>query len=134
MYNNQIKQPQQNNPQQILTPSINNEQQLSFIKYIERKNYFFPLSSQKNNPLMPLYSLKKSDMILPKSNTTNPENDICIKLSFFINNNKFDKKPINCVKFFCESNKIVYGTTSGWLTVHDVNSAFDTKVYYSFTI
>ena len=84
MYNNQIKQPQQNNPQQILTPSINNEQQLSFIKYIERKNYFFPLSSQKNNPLMPLYSLKKSDMILPKSNTTNPENDICIKLSFFI--------------------------------------------------
>ena len=130
MYNNQIKQPQQNNPQQILTPSINIEQQLSFIKYIERKNYFFPLSSQKNNPLMPLYSLKKSDMILPKSNTTNPENDICIKLSFFINNNKFDKKPINCVKFFCESNKIVYGTTSGWLTVHDVNSAFDTKVYY----
>ena len=58
-------------------PSIY-DQQLNFLKYMERKNYEFR-GGPKNNPLMPLYSLNKSDIILPKSGFTKPENDICTK-------------------------------------------------------
>ena len=107
---------------------LNNEQQLSFLKYIERRNYFLPSSNQKNNPLMPLYSLNKTDIILPKSGLTKPENDICIKLYNSIYN-KNDSKPLNCVKFFCESKKIVYGTTSGFLIVYDLNNHYDQRTF-----
>ena len=107
---------------------LNNEQQLSFLKYIERRNYFLPSSNQKNNPLMPLYSLNKTDIILPKSGLTKPENDICIKLYNTIYN-KNDSKPLNCVKFFCESKKIVYGTTSGFLIVYDLNNHYDQRTF-----
>ena len=134
MYNNQIKQIQQNNinnnKTQVFNPSLNNEQQLSFIKYIERKNYFFPLSEQNNNPLIPLYSLKKTDMILPKSNFTKEENDICIKLSSSFSN-KSDNRPINCVKFFCDSKKVLYGTSNGILILYDINNTNETKLFFT---
>ena len=134
MYNNQLKQNQQNNINNnkipVLNQSLNNEQQLSFVKYIERKNYFFPLSEQNNNPLMPLYSLKKTDTILPKSNFTKPENDICTKLSSYFSY-KFDNRPINCVKFFSESKKVLYGTSNGILILYDINNTNDTKLFFS---
>ena len=134
MYNNATKQNFQNNINNNITRvsslSLDNEQQLSFLKYIERKNYFFPLSEQNNNPLMPLYSLKKTDIILPKSNFTKPENDICIKL-FSSFSNKFDNRPINCVKFFCESKKVVYGTSNGYLILYDINNTLDTKQFFT---
>ena len=108
---------------------FHNEQQLSFMKYIERKNYFLPTSCQNNNPLIPLYSIKKTDVILPKSGLTKPENDICIKeYSSFIN--KFDSRPVNCVKFFCESKKVLYGTSNGYLAGFDVFNTNDIKTYH----
>ena len=104
------------------------EQQLNFIKYIERKNYPFRGGS-KNNPLMPLYSINKSDIILPKADLTKPENDICIKLVSSIYN-KLDKKPVNCVKFFSDSKKVLYGTTTGYLAVCDIYNSFDLRRYH----
>lgn len=98
------------------------DQQINFLKYIERKNYIFP-SGYKNNPLMPLYSLNSSDITLPISNITKPEHDICIKLISSINN-KIDKKPVNCLKFYNESKKILYGTTSGNIISCDVETSF----------
>ena len=86
MYNSAQKQFLQTNnkfPTSNLNPLFSNEQQLSFLKYIERKNYFIPSSNYKNNPLMPLYSIKKSDIILPKSGLTKPENHICSKFYFW---------------------------------------------------
>ena len=111
MYNSNQKQfiQSNNNKYQIsnlnLNPLFGNEQQLSFLKYIERKNYFIPSSNYKNNPLMPLYSIKKSDIMLPKSGLTKPENDICVKLYSSIKN-KIDNRPVNCIKFFSDSKKI----------------------------
>lgn len=119
-----------------MTPNIQNkynqkqsiyDQQLNFIKYIERRNYPFK-GGHKNNPLMPLYSIKKSDIMLPKADLTKPENDICIKLSSSIYN-RLDKKPVNCVKFFEDSKKVLYGTTTGFLTVCDVYNSFDLRKY-----
>ena len=134
MYNSNQKQfIQANNKYQIsnlnLNPLFGNEQQLSFLKYIERKNYFIPSSNYKNNPLMPLYSLKKSDIMLPKSGLTKPENDICVKLYSSIKN-KIDNRPVNCIKFFSDSKKILYGTTNGFLTVVDVFNPFDMRTYH----
>ena len=134
MYNNQIMQNLQNyisnNKTQVFNPSLNNEQQLSFVKYMERKNYFFPLSEQNNNPLMPLYSIKKTDIILPKSNFTKAENDICIKLSSSFSY-KSDNRPINCVKFFCDSKKVLYGTSNGILILYDINNTNETKLFFT---
>ena len=101
------------------------DQQINFLKYIERKNYQFQGGS-KNNPLMPLYSVNKADIILPKSGVTKPENDICIKLISSIYN-KLDKKPVNCVKFFSDSKKVLYGTTTGFLAVCDIYNSFDLR-------
>ena len=132
MYNSAQKQFLQTNnkfPTSNLNPLFSNEQQLSFLKYIERKNYFIPSSNYKNNPLMPLYSIKKSDIILPKSGLTKPENDICSKLYFSVRN-KVDNRPVNCIKFFSESKKILYGTSNGFLTVVDVFNPFDLRVYH----
>ena len=132
MFANTPKQPQQmnnKNPGPISNPLFHNEQQLSFLKYIERRNYFLPSSNQFNNPLLPLYSLNKGDTILPKSGLTKPENDICTKLYSSVHN-KFDNRPVNCVKFFSESKKVLYGTTSGLLTVVDVYNTIDIKVYH----
>ena len=123
--------------QQKVIPNIQNkfplktpiyEQQINFSKYIERKNYPFK-GGPKNNPLMPLYSINKSDIILPKSGLTKPENDICIKLVSSIYN-KLDKKPVNCVKFFSDSKKVLYGTTTGYLTVCDIYKSFDLRRYH----
>ena len=134
MYNNQIMQNLQNNisnnKTQVFNPSLNNEQQLSFVKYMERKNYFFPLSEQNNNPLIPLYSIKKTDIILPKSNFTKAENDICIKLSSSFSY-KSDNRPINCVKFFCDSKKVLYGTSNGILILYDINNTNETKLFFT---
>ena len=104
------------------------DQQISFLNYIQLRNSLLPSSTQKNNPLIPLYSLKKSDLILPKSAITNPENDICIKLLSSIVN-KCDSKPVNCAKFFSDSKKILYGTTSGLLAVYDIFNSFDLKPF-----
>ena len=130
MFNNNQRQGQQNNIKiQTLTNSLlNNEHQLSFLRYIENKNYFLSTSNQKNNPLMPLYSIKNSDRILPKSDLTIPENDICSKLYTSIYN-KWENRPINCVKFFCESKKVLFGTTNGSLGVYDIN-ILDSRIYY----
>ena len=103
------------------------DQQLNYIKYIERKNYPFK-GSQINNPLMPLYSINKSDIILPKTGFTKPENDVCTKLVSSIYN-KLDKKPVNCVKFFADSKKVLYGTTTGYLDVCDIYNSFDLRKY-----
>ena len=119
-----------NNKTQVFNPSLNNEQQLSFVKYMERKNYFFPLSEQNNNPLIPLYSIKKTDIILPKSNFTKAENDICIKLSSSFSY-KSDNRPINCVKFFCDSKKVLYGTSNGILILYDINNTNETKLFFT---
>ena len=132
MYNSAQKQFLQTNnkfPTSNINPLFSNEQQLSFLKYIERKNYFIPSSNYKNNPLMPLYSIKKSDIILPKSGLTKPENDICSKLYFSVRN-KVDNRPVNCIKFFSDSKKILYGTSNGFLTVVDVFNPFDLRVYH----
>ena len=117
--NNQIKFPQK--------PSVY-EQQLNFMKYIERRNYPFK-GGPKNNPLMPLYSINPSDIILPKHGFTKPESDICIKLVSSIYN-RLDKKPVNCVKFFSDSKKVLYGTTTGYLTVCDIYNSFDLRKYH----
>lgn len=117
-------------PQNFNNNSLfNNQQQLSFLNYIELKNYFHPSLNIKNNPLMPLYSLNKNDIILPKSGLTKPENDICIKLYSSIYN-KCDNKPVNCVKFFSESKKVLYGTNNGYLTVVDLNNSFNMRVFH----
>ena len=104
------------------------DQQLNFLKYIERKNYPFK-GGPKYNPLMPLYSINKSDIMLPNSDFTKPENDICTKLvsSIF---NKMDKKPVNCVKFFSNSKKVLYGTTTGFLSVYDIYNTLDLRKYH----
>ena len=104
------------------------EQQLNFMKYIERRNYQFK-GGPKNNPLMPLYSVNPSDIILPKNGFTKPESDICIKLISSIYN-RLDKKPVNCVKFFSDSKKVLYGTTTGYLTVCDIYNSFDLRKYH----
>ena len=104
------------------------DQQLNFLKYIERKNYQFK-NSPNNNPLIPLYSLNKSDIILPKSGFTKPENDICSKLISSAYN-KLDKKPVNCVQFFSDSKKVLYGTTTGCLAVCDIYNSFDLRKYH----
>ena len=112
-------------------PSIY-EQQINFLKYLERKNYQFK-NSPNNNPLMPLYSINKSDVILPKSGFTKPEKDICSKLVSSIYN-KLDKKPVNCVRFFSDSKKVLYGTTTGYLAVCDIYNSFDLRKYHQLEL
>ncbi len=112
-------------------PSIY-EQQINFLKYLERKNYQFK-NSPNNNPLIPLYSINKSDVILPKSGFTKPEKDICSKLVSSIYN-KLDKKPVNCVRFFSDSKKVLYGTTTGYLAVCDIYNSFDLRKYHQLEL
>jgi polyadenylation factor subunit 2 len=131
--NKKMFTPNQKQLQQVTNKNpphnFNNQQQLSFLKYMELKNYFLPSLNMKNNPLMPLYSLNKNDIILPKSGLTKPENDICIKPYSSIYN-KLDNKPVNCVKFFSESKKVLFGTTNGFLTVVDLNNSFNMRWFH----
>lgn len=103
------------------------EQQLNFIKYIERKNYMFR-GGYKNNPLIPLYPTNLADVLLPSKYFSKPEYDICTKL-ISSNFNTSDKKPVNCVKFFNDSKKVLFGTTSGNLNVCDIYNSFDLRKY-----
>lgn len=104
------------------------DQQINFLKYLERKNYLFK-GGYKNNPLIPLYPTNYGDIILPNKFFSKPERDICIK-QISSNYNKLDKKPVNCVKFFNDSKKVLFGTTSGNLNVCDIYNSFDLRKYF----
>ena len=126
--------PQKNNQMKANIKISIYDQQINFLKYIERRSYQFK-GGPKNNPLLPLYSINKSDIILPKEGGTKPENDICIKLSSSIAN-KTDRKPVNCVKFFSDSKKVLFGTTIGNLIIYNIynnnTNNIELTPYYKF--
>lgn len=109
-------------------PQIQYDQQINFINYIERKNYPFR-GGPKNNPLLPLYPIYSSDVILPSPIFSIPERDICTKQIYSLYN-RLDKHPVNCVKFFNYSKKVLFGTTNGNLNVCDIYNSFDLHKYY----
>ena len=98
-------------------------QQLNFAKYLEIHKYNFR-GTPLNNPLLPLYSINKSDIAIPFTHLSFDNNNaICTSL-IAEHFNVLDRKPVNCIKMFGNSNKLLYGTTTGKLIVCDIYNSF----------
>lgn len=103
-------------------PTIYN-QQLNFAKYLEIHKYNFQ-GTPLNNPLLPLYSLTKSDIPIPFPNLSFDSSSICNNILISEHFNNLDRKPVNCIKMFANSHKLLYGTTTGKLIVCDIYNSF----------
>lgn len=100
---------------------------ISFIKFLELKNYDFG-DDMNNNPLTSLYPIYKSDINLPLIQFTDKNLNICNKL-ILVCPNTLDKKPVNCLKVFNYSKKLIYGTSNGNLIIYDCNNfSFSNKL------
>lgn len=93
--------------------------QILLTNYFDIKNYNFNTPFNQN-PLINLYQKKRDDTMFPDLAYTNENNTICNKL-FHHFPNTIDRKPVNCVKIFSYSKKIIGGTASGNLILYDLN-------------
>lgn len=105
----------------------NFDNSISFIRFLEMKNYNFG-DDMNTNPLTPLYPIYKSDINLPLISFTDRSLNICNKI-VNICPNTTDKKPVNCLKVFNYSKKLIYGTSNGNLIIYDTtNFSFSNKL------
>lgn len=103
--------------------------QIDFARLLEIRPYAFS-SNFTSNPLVQAYPFYKSELTIPDSKYTNESFDICSK-QIAVCGNMIDKKPINCVKIFNYSKKLISGTSAGNLVIYDIihnNFSFATKV------
>ena len=96
--------------------------QQNFSKYLEINKYVIP-GGYLHNPLITLNPLRRPDIMMPDINFTNENYGLCTQL-ISGNYHKMDKKPVNCLKMFSNSRKLIYGTTNGNLYVCDIYSNF----------
>lgn len=96
--------------------------QLNFAKYLEINKYNFP-GVHLHNPLLNLIPTSKSDIMLPHSKLSNDNLGLCNQI-LSVNHNRTDRKPVNCVKMFSNSKKVLYGTTNGNLVTCDIYNSF----------
>ena len=96
------------------------DQQINFLNYLQIQKYQFP--SYLKNPLLPLSKNSPSSIILPSQNTFE-DKDICTEC-ISENLKSLDKKPVNCIKMFNNSKKLLYGTSNGTLVTCDIYNSF----------
>jgi WD40 repeat protein len=103
------------------------EYQLDFARFAEIKNYDFK-GDYTVNPLVQLYPFYKSEINLPIY--TNENLNICNRL-LAVCPNITDRKPVNCVKIYSNSKKLICGTSIGNLVIYDLyynDFTFSTKI------
>ena len=108
----------------FLNPIFN--EQLQIMRYMELKNYDFN-PGISNNPLINILQNNPNETpyppindILPSYSFTVPEREICSNLlPIFCKDKK--EKGINCLTFFSYSKKVLFGSSSGHLSVCNIN-------------
>lgn len=93
--------------------------QILLTNYFDIKNFNFN-GPYNQNPLVNLYHTKRDDVNISDIQFQNENSSICNKLIYNFPNT-IDKKPINCVKIFNYSKKIIGGTSTGNLLLYDLN-------------
>lgn len=101
------------------------DQQINFAKFLEIRSYNFN-NNYLNNPLASLFRLDNADINLPYPLCSNSSLSICTKL-ISSNYNSYDRKPVNCLKMFSHSKKLLYGTTNGNLVICDIFNLFSSS-------
>ena len=89
--------------------------QQNFSKYLEINKYVIP-GGYLHNPLITLNPLRRPDIMMPDINFTNENYGLCTQL-ISGNYHKMDKKPVNCLKMFSNSRKLIYGTMGIYMSV-----------------
>lgn len=98
------------------------DQQINFCKYLEVYKYNFS-NNYLLNPLIPIYQLNKADLPIPSEHLSDSSKGVCNQI-ISANLNRIDHKPVNCVKMFSNSRKLLYGTANGSLVVCDIYNSF----------
>ena len=105
------------------------DQQINFLNYLQCKKY--PFSSPLKNPLLPLSSSSPSWIQLPTSSSF-PDRNICTECITDTIKSP-DKRPVNCIKMFQNSKKLLFGTTNGSLVTCDIYNSFSLTNSFQLT-